>query len=176
MNWRDYFKLEVFQETATGKRLFFTQTLRTPADFGVHDLIINRFAYLRLTSEEKKRFSTDVRKLILSLEIFTSLEFKMVLQQFQHRLQMEKHPQLKLSTSGGGIYLFHDLSLADKKISCQTQDLPLSCHPLRFMSSPAVNLIYQPAAQSFLKDFHSLQLKLDHIAPVEMRDYKYKIA
>lgn len=161
MDWQEFFHLRVYKETLTGTSPYFEQELKVPQEFSMGELLLEEFASLNLTEEEKKNFSLQVRKIYLRHNYFKCREFDRILNNFIKKLSEDKDQILTFSTTAGGIYLFmgllkeSPLLLQDKRIICYSSELPLDTLDVpRFSSN--IHFILRPHSRSFFRSFPSL--------------------
>lgn len=157
MQWQDFFKLVVhFENSETAP--FFSADLPTPKDFDFESLLVKNFDHLKLNTIEKKKFTLNVRKIVICHELFESKEFKIICDTFAKKIANLPDDRLIFSTQGGGIYLFLSLIkhplLKNKKILVFTSELPIRSESKHYSS--AIQFIYRPHAKSYLSDFSSL--------------------
>lgn len=172
MQWQDFFKLSVHFENS--ETPFFRAELPTPKDFDFESLLVNNFDHLKLNSTEKKKFTLNVRKILICHELFESSEFKKICETFAKKIAKLPQEQLTFSTQGGGIYLFLSLIkhplLKNKKILVFTSELPIRSESKHY-SSP-IQFIYRPHAKSYLSDFSSLWKNSKTLSLFELKDKK----
>lgn len=165
MNWKDYFKLNIYRETLEGPHHYFKSELKTPEHFSMEELMIREFEYLNLTEREKKQFDLNLRKIWLRLHYFKSAEFNRIVENFTDRLSQEKDQLLTFSTNGGGIYLFTSLInnspgfLKEKKLICYTTEIPLNTFDIKIVNPTPVHFILKPGPGRYFKEFPSLWQK-----------------
>jgi hypothetical protein len=178
MDWKEFFKLRVYLESGTRRGLWFEAELPVQENFSVGELLISRFAELRLSVEEKKKLTLGQRKILLCHEAFASEAFGEICQRFQHKLMREKAQHLRFSTEGGGVYLFlalgSSLKLAGKQVVCHTSELPLPV--VQLAKRPPVQLVFRPTNQAFLADFPSLWQKSELMGLFEVSGKKSRVA
>jgi hypothetical protein len=170
MNWQDFFKLKV----SKSGEIFFAASLKLPQDFPMQELIMSRFDHLGLTTNEKKKLSLGLRKILLCHELFQTKEFRVMCRDFRTKIERSSEKELVFSTEGGGIYLFLQLlreaSFTDKKIICYTSELPLPIMGLK--AHPHMQFIYRPHGVSYLTDFSTLWKESELMSLFELKDFK----
>ena len=162
MYWRDYFELKVEKVTAAGARPYFEARLQLPGDFTFDELKISNFSHLPLSERERKLLAPELRKILLRLHSFNTLEFQRIGKIFCDRVLHEKEKHLRFKTTAGGVYLFMFLmrefpqGLENKIIDCTTSEIPLSVMKLLPGTMPNLRLTYRPQKDSFMDDFPGL--------------------
>jgi len=159
MEWQNFFKLVVNLEKS--EDAFFSAELPTPKEFCFEELLVKNFDHLKLTGHEKRKFSLNLRKILICHELFETREFKKLCDQFAKKISRMPQNKIIFSTQGGGIYLFLSIMnnplLKNKQILVFTSELPVRSEKKHYASP--IQFIYRPHAKSYLSDFSSLWLK-----------------
>jgi hypothetical protein len=177
MDWKNFFKLIVFKEEPAGIRPYFMSHLIVCDSIPLECLLIEKFNRLRLTSSEKKLFSMDHRKIIHSHHYFKGLEFKRIFENFRTKIISDNDSHLHFFTQAGGVYLFIELmkdrdpQLKNKKIICETTEIPLPLLRIPLRSTIEFRLIHNPSVQNWFGAFPSLWAKSEII---RLFDHKNK--
>lgn len=179
MQWKDFFRLKVFKETKQGKSTYFTKELWVPENFTLQELMISQFEQWKLSSNEKKKLSLNLRKILLCHHYFNSAEFCSLARELRQQIHQEKGQHLTFSTEGGGIYLFLDMleqdPIGNKRIICQTPELPLLIKPFK-KKHPSLQLVYRPQQNTYLAQFPSLWQKTELLSLFNLAGKKSKVA
>ncbi len=180
MDWKEFFKLVIYQETKKGLTPFFKAELSVPDQFPVHELIMGQFEHWNLSENEKRRLSIGIRKILLCHDHFQTQSFKSIVSEFEKKLALNKSSEINLVTHGGGIYLFLALMKSSPKLSmnktimCHTSELPLPI--MKVPPSCNLKLVYRPNTKSYFADFPSLWQESELLSLFDKRERKLKLA
>lgn len=175
MDWKSFYQLKV-ERLSEGKiSPYFQSELKVPEEFSLDELNIRQFDHLNLTAKEIRSITLAQRKIILRHNYFNGKEFERISSNFIQRLMDEKDSDLRFTTKGGGIYLFLSLLKQhppgwNKKILCQTSEIPLPVMRIESQENPCLKLIYRPELVSCFDRLPSLWDKSPLMALFEVED------
>lgn len=160
MNWKEFYKVDIYKVTTKGESLFYQTSISTPDDIPVHELFMPKFGNLELSSTEKKKLCINSRKILHCRHLLEGKRLKAWAREFIAKLETIKDEEIVLRTSGSGVYLI--LAAIElhpklsKKVTCYTNEIPFKISNKKFKPNPNWQLVYGPEINSFLGDFPSL--------------------
>lgn len=160
MNWKEFYKVDIFKVTAKGESLLYKTAIAIPEDIPVHELFMPKFGELELSASEKKKLCINTRKILHCRHLLQARHLRQWAKQFVQKIEAQKEKEIVLRTSGAGVYLI--LAAMElypqlaKKIVCYTTEIPLKVSNKRITGTQNCQFIYGPHDSSFLGQFPSL--------------------
>jgi hypothetical protein len=160
MNWKEFYKVNIFKVSAKGESLLYHTSISTPEDIPVHELFMPKFGKLELSHNEKRKLCINTRKILHCRHLLETKYLRDWAREFVQKIEAQKEDEIELKTSGAGIYLI--LAAIElyphisKKIICYTTEIPFKVSNKKLGPTQNWQLVYGPETTSFLSDFPSL--------------------
>lgn len=176
MNWKEFYKVDIFKVSAKGESLLYHTSISTPEDIPVHELFMPKFGKLELSLNEKRRMCINTRKILHCRHLLETKYLRDWAREFVQKIEAQKEKEIILKTSGAGVFLI--LAAIElhphisKKITCYTTEIPFKVSNKKLKPAHNWQLVYGPESKSFLADFPSLWKSSPYLSLFEQSELK----